>query len=439
MATAESRTTKRARALVSDTRVSVAVPAELVTSENEPTERPKRGFKALLTSSIGPSADAGARVLAFTRNGTLIMTTKKGNGGIPDQISAEIDAFPEVIDDSGHELVIQLDSDTYRVGAIHRDTALSAIDRSLDIHLEPDPAPAEVASTDVADIANPILAPYGAPDIGETNENPVEDIRIDEEEAHAEARAAEEWVVEPNSDLAEADAGVDNEDDEEVLDVEAELEAALVEPEVDAADPTDDSTDAAELVEIEAEVEPHPDPEPSPADPAATAVHPGPKPETNPGVRAAATAATSGMTSASIAASLKRTFLTDEFGEIEIETRSRPTMQCQRLLRDRYVYLAVPGKALPREGSDDPKGKFVLAFTDQDVMLFKPSRGNEALPRDVIGPIDSGPTEFEPAGYNNREGGFLTVGNLRYLISRPYVKSVMSYIAEHHGGPQPLP
>ena len=145
------------------------------------------------------------------------------------------------------------------------------------------------------------------------------------------------------------------------------------------------------------------------------------------------------MTAAGIAASLKRTFLTDEFGEIEIETRSRPTMQCQRLLRDRYVYLSVPGKAQPREGTDQPKGNALLAFTDEGVMLFKPSRGNVALPRDVIGPIESTPITFEPAGYNDKQGGVLTVGSRDYVISRPYVKSVMTHLAEFHDGPRPLP
>ena len=59
-------------------------------------------------------------------------------------------------------------------------------------------------------------------------------------------------------------------------------------------------------------------------------------------------------------------------------------------------------------------------------------------PRDVIGQIDSTPIDFASADYNAKEGGWLTVGARRYLITRPYVRSLTNYIAEHHGG-IPLP
>ena len=380
MSTVESRTTKRARALVSDVRVAVAVPAELQFDE---ASRPKkRGFKALITSSISPSADPGARVLAFTRTGTIIMTTKSSNGGIPDEISAQTDSFPAVIDDSGPELIIGLDDGTYLVSAIHRDTTLSAIAAA---GLAEDPEPPE-ADTSEADVSEPWVS---EPPVAET--------------AVSESPATESLIDETDADV----------DDELEVD-EPENNLKPVEPV-----PGEPSTVQDAVI----------DESPDPVEHAEPPV----------GARAAAAAATSGMTAAGVAASLKRTFLTDEFGEIEIETRSRPTMQCQRLLRDRYVYLSVPGKAQPREGTDQPKGNALLAFTDEGVMLFKPSRGNVALPRDVIGPIESTPITFEPAGYNDKQGGVLTVGSRDYVISRPYVKSVMSHLAEFHDGPRPLP
>ena len=371
--TAESRTTKRARALVSDTRVRVAIPAELLSADDGETKPTKRGLKGLLTSSIGPSADPQARVLAFTASGTVIMTAKSSNGGIPDEVSSQTDSFPRVVDnnDDGSELVIRLDGDNYRIGPIHRDTTLSAIEaaRSADEIVEESPEDASDDLTVSAEVEDQTDDTDSAVELSNAAVDPTDDA-VD---------SLEEPTVAPNPPI-DSDAKVDEPSVEVEMETKTETE-------------TESQLGAKE--------------------------------------RASATAA-------SLAASLKRNFLTDEFGEIEIETRSRPTMQCQRLLRDRYVYLAVPGKALPREGTEDPKGKFVLAFTDQGVMLFKPSRGNEALPRDVIGQIDSTPIDFASADYNAKEGGWLTVGARRYLITRPYVRSLTNYIAEHHGG-VPLP
>lgn len=95
------------------------------------------------------------------------------------------------------------------------------------------------------------------------------------------------------------------------------------------------------------------------------------------------------------------------------------------------MYLAVPGAAQPRKGTDDPKGDFLVAFTDSGVILFKPSRGNKALPRDVIGPIDSEPQHFEPADYSERAGGLLTVGGRQYIVPRAYVRSLTAYLDEN--------
>lgn len=420
MSTAESRTTKRARALVSDVRVAVAVPAEL--QFDEAPQPKKRGFKALITSSISPSADPGARVLAFTRSGTIIMTTKSSNGGIPDEISAQTESFPEVIDDSGSELIIGLDDGTYRVSAIHRDTTLSAI---AGARLSEEP---EVNQSDLVEPETSVSEPtVSEADVSEAEVDDTHDDVGDVQEE--EEREVDDSAID---DLEEQDV------EQEMAETHDDVEAQEVQAQEDPAQDTADTLDEPETLLAPAE--------PEPAEPSAIqdavldeSIDPAQSTEAPVGARAAAAAATSGMTAAGIAASLKRTFLTDEFGEIEIETRSRPTMQCQRLLRDRYVYLSVPGKAQPREGTDQPKGNALLAFTDEGVMLFKPSRGNVALPRDVIGPIESTPITFEPAGYNDKQGGVLTVGSRDYVISRPYVKSVMTHLAEFHDGPRPLP
>ena len=116
----------------------------------------------------------------------------------------------------------------------------------------------------------------------------------------------------------------------------------------------------------------------------------------------------------------------------KIETRSRVTMQCQRLLRDHHIHIAVPAKAVPRQGTNDPKGDFLIAFTDRGLVLFKPTRGNKALPRDVIGPLDGHPVNFNPADYNAREGGELIAGSRTYVIPRAYVNSLAAHIEEHH-------
>ena len=317
----------------------------------------------------------------------MVMDTKAGNGGMPDSMHSQTESFPDVVSETDDELIVNLDGDTYRVGPIHRDTMLSAIESS------------GVVSADDLMVEHTELP---EPEVNEAMDEPSETAEVIDSGESLDSNEADD---NDESDQAEDDA----------LSDELADSTTAVEPDVEV--------ESEPEMETEAEVAPDPEPEPEP-EPLSGAA----------GAKAAASA-----TAATLAESIKRNLLTDEFGEIEIETRSRPTMQCQCLLRDRYVYLAVPGKALPREGTEDPKGKFVLAFTDHGLMLFKPSRGNDALPRDVIGAIDSSPIEFEQADYNAREGGWLTVGARRYLITRPYVRSLAEYIAEHHDGPPPLP
>ena len=111
-----------------------------------------------------------------------------------------------------------------------------------------------------------------------------------------------------------------------------------------------------------------------------------------------------------------------------VENRSRSTIQCQRLLPNRWVALAVPGRAVPRPDTEDRKGNFVIAFTDEGPWLFEASGGNPALPRVPIGLIDdASPISFGP---HEREGGVLTFNGRAFLIPIAYADSVRQLIVE---------
>lgn len=362
--TRDSRTTKKARVIAPEARITVAVPAVLVESDGEPQGASLgKSLGGLFSRSFGGDGNPAARVLAFGRAGTVVLSTKPSNGAIPSAVVADTPSLPELLEQDQDGLVVQLDAETYRVGRIHTDTMLTAMETAT-----------QVAESDVDDES--------------TISEPQAPVEFDVEDEAVEQTGSEMHDPEPDHrPELEPEIEVVNEDAARVVD-----ERVADERVGDLAVASDEATSRVD------------------------------------GAKAAASAKAS-----SWGESLKRNLLTDEFGDIEIETRSRPTMQCQRLLPDRYVYLAVPGKAEPRENSEDPKGKFVIAFTDEGVMLFKPSRGNEALPRDVIGAIDSKPIRFEAAGYNDREGGCLTVGGRRYVITRPYVRSLTAHIAEHGG------
>lgn len=111
-----------------------------------------------------------------------------------------------------------------------------------------------------------------------------------------------------------------------------------------------------------------------------------------------------------------------------VENRSRSTIQCQRLLPNRWVALAVPGRAVPRPDTEDRKGNFVIAFTDEGPWLFEASGGNPALPRAPIDLIDdASPISFGP---HEREGGVLTFNGRAFLIPIAYADSVRQLIVE---------
>lgn len=108
--------------------------------------------------------------------------------------------------------------------------------------------------------------------------------------------------------------------------------------------------------------------------------------------------------------------------EMPAEPRTRTTMQCQRLLRHRWVALAVPVRAQPRPDSTDPSGNFVVAFTDDGPWLFTANRSNPGLPREPIGPIENpSPITFGP---HQRDGGILGVGAQRFVVPYVYGASV---------------
>ena len=123
----------------------------------------------------------------------------------------------------------------------------------------------------------------------------------------------------------------------------------------------------------------------------------------------------------------------------EVEARSRTTMQCQRLLQDRWVALAVPARSVPRPDSDDPKGDHVIAFTDEGPWLFSASRSNPGLPREAIGPIDDpAPLSFRP---HPRDGGVLGVGDRSFVVPFVYgdsVRRLVSDLARRHGSGGPV-
>lgn len=110
------------------------------------------------------------------------------------------------------------------------------------------------------------------------------------------------------------------------------------------------------------------------------------------------------------------------------ESRTRTTMQCQRLIKNRYVALAVPVIAERRPGTADAKGPRVIGFTDAGPWMFSANPSNPGLPRLALGPIDDpSPMTF---GRHDREGGLLTIGGRRFLVPHAYAESVRNLIIE---------
>ena len=114
--------------------------------------------------------------------------------------------------------------------------------------------------------------------------------------------------------------------------------------------------------------------------------------------------------------------------QLVAERRTRTTMHCQRLLRERWVALAVPVRARPRPDTEDPTGDHIVAFTDAGPWLFSPSRSNPGLPREPLGPIpDPSPITFGP---HRRDGGVLGVGSLTFVVPYVYGRSVRSLVEQ---------
>ena len=393
----DSRTTRKARTILPEDGVSIAIPAVALHADGEPLESEAgKTVKALFTRSLKAQPDPTAKVLAFTADGTAVMDTKASNAGIPNALIARTTGFPSVLEQDEDGLVVELAGAKYRIGRIHKSTMLSAIDRV---------AVSEVADSDIADsdIAEPHVA---------------EPHVIDEQTPEAEVAA--DKLAESDDLEVHKETPAISEEIEETEEAEEIEDAVDLDPPEEEASPAGQTNDVVEDNDLE-----HNDLEDAIATaPPEQPAEASPKPAHTSVVAGAKASALSWTESFEKA-------LFDETPSAPIETRSRPTIQCQRLLRGQHVYLAVPGAAQPRKGTDDPKGDFLVAFTDSGVILFKPSRGNKALPRDVIGPIDSEPQHFEPADYSERAGGLLTVGGRQYIVPRAYVRSLTAYLNEN--------
>ena len=325
MVSNDSRTTRKARQILGDNTVSVAIPVSSLDADGTSSETPTKGiFKLLFNRGSFVPQDPSGKVLAFTNAGVALMSTKQSNAGMPDALLARTASAPTIDAQDEDGLIVDLDGAKYRVGLIHQGSMTAAIDRTA-------------------------------------------------------ARVGEAAATETEPELLESDRNHDS------------------------------GQDMSDVIEID---------DPEPDAPLAT----------EQGRMDAPRAAAKDWVK-----SFEQSLRTDDpfASTTPIETRSRPTMQCQRLLRDHHVYISVPAKAVPREGTDDPKGDFLVAFTDRGLMLFKPTRGNKALPRDVIGPVDGNPVTFVPADYNSRDGGELLLGHRSYIVPRAYVDSLMAHLEEH--------
>ena len=391
----DSRTTRKARTILPEDGVSIAIPAVALHADGEPLESEAgKTVKALFTRSLKAQPDPTAKVLAFTADGTAVMDTKASNAGIPNALIARTTEFPSVLEQDEDGLVVELAGAKYRIGRIHKSTMLSAIDRV---------AVSEVADSDIAEphVAEPHVIDEQTPEAEVAADKLAES---DDLEVHKETPATSEEV----------------EETEEAEEIEDAVDLDPPEEDASPTRQTNDDIEVVEVVELDDAIEEDAIATAPPEQPAEAS----PKPAHTSVVAGAKASALSWTESFEKA-------LFDETPSAPIETRSRPTIQCQRLLRGQHVYLAVPGAAQPRKGTDDPKGDFLVAFTDSGVILFKPSRGNKALPRDVIGPIDSEPQHFEPADYSERAGGLLTVGGRQYIVPRAYVRSLTAYLDEN--------
>ncbi len=112
-----------------------------------------------------------------------------------------------------------------------------------------------------------------------------------------------------------------------------------------------------------------------------------------------------------------------ELLDAKVDDRSRTTIQCQRLLPEHHVTLAVP---VTPTGTTDLKGAHVVALTTGGPFLFRSSRGNPALPRDLVGLVeDASPISFSP---HDREGGVLALGAQEFLVPVAYGRTVRDLI-----------
>lgn len=315
----DSRTTKRTAAILKKDTVRVAIPVSALADGADTSDG---GWLATLRGVPRWSKNNDV-ILAFTDKGTVLLSARPSNAAIPHSVLARTESFPTLVDEDDDGVTVELDGAQYRVGLIHRQTMIAALDVPAIPDTEPD----------------------------------------DTEPDHTEP---------------------------------------------DDTEPDDTEPEDTEPTEISADV----------------AVEPAQE----------SLAITARRQVSDWAASLERGLLTPELPRGHVESRSRATMQCQRLLKDTYVHLSVPGKAQPRDGSDDRKGHFVIAFTNDGIVGFSANRSNKALPAEPLGRFEpEQPVTFEAADNKARHGGTLTIGGRRFAIPLLHVNRLTEYLDEASG------
>jgi hypothetical protein len=146
MASKPSRTTKKARSILRNDTVHLAVPGERLLPAGSVEPDTSLANRVRRTASSG-SADAF--VLAFLDGETAVLSTKASNPGLPDRLIGRAGGTPHVLEDSDHGLTLTLDDVDYRVSSIH-----AAAVRTL-LASRPEPAEPVEPDTTEPDTAGP--------------------------------------------------------------------------------------------------------------------------------------------------------------------------------------------------------------------------------------------------------------------------------------------
>ncbi len=411
----ETRTTKRAAALLPGERVVAAVPIE---SGVAPPEEPGGLVQRVL------SRRAGQGVLAFTADSTVVFSSRSDNPGLPNQLLERHDGPAELLDDDRDSVRLRVGSRELVVGRLHRMSVLDAIAAQA---VEDDAAVAEVA---IAESDREVVAPN---DDGPTA--PDEALEVDRSVFGNRTTTMAQKLA-PDAGLLHAVPATD-ESGEPVIVALAPRDTVLF-------DVT--KRNAARPKQFRQVIQ-------------------GPRsfdPDRNGGgtlrvsersfgigrlhrrgvetfLRLPDPAADLAAPPDSKWATVARAFVEElklppELLDTPVDDRSRTTVQCQRLLREHHVTLAVP--VTPSDGTD-LRGGHVIALTTGGPYLFRSSRGNPALPRDVVGLIENAsPMSFSP---HEREGGVLSLGSQEFIVPiahAPRLRELIHALSEAEADPQ---